>query len=137
MDPRSEICKEDQFRFHVSNNNIIVFNDRNEDIEVTSSEADHLCTLLAGINSVLSFKVLPPRIKADPFTVYLNEDGSCLLTRDNEDRGLHFPLDKAMYLMQGYRTCITKIKDVIVQEGGRNNQAPMAETPDPLIEGRG
>jgi len=107
-----------------------------ESIKVAPGEADKLIAMLTAVSGMQSFRALPPQVEDKPFTIKLNEEGTCFLTRDKEEKGVSFPIYNIDELVEGIQAVVRKIQDITSIRGGPDPGVKAWNTAEPPIDGR-
>jgi hypothetical protein len=116
--------------------NSVVIRNKKSEIELAPAESAKVAEIVAMAVSMGSCKVLPPLIRMHPFEVKFSEDGLCLLSRIDSDKGLVFSFDTGDTLIQAIDMGATAVIDNLRLRGGARAGVGGMKTPDPLIEGR-
>ncbi len=124
-----------KFTLYPNFNNFVIEYD-GESIEIPPAEGDKLIEILLAVSGMQSFRALPPQVTEKPFTIKLNEEGACLLTREDEVNGISFPIYNIDTLVEGIQKVVKKIQDLTSIRGGPRPGVKAWNTQEPPTEGR-
>ena len=99
-------------------------------------DEDKLIEILLAVSGMQSFRALPPQVTEKPFTIKLNEEGACLLTREDEEKGITFPIYNIDELVERIQKIVKKIQDLTSIRGGPRPGVKAWNTQEPPTEGR-
>jgi hypothetical protein len=135
MPDRANEITSGKFTLYPSFNNFVVEYD-GESLEAPPAEADKLIEILLAVSGMQSFRALPPQVTEKPFTIKLNEEGACLLTREDEEKGITFPIYNIDELVDGIQKVVKKIQDLTSIRGGPRPGVKAWNTQEPPTDGR-
>ena len=124
-----------KFTLYPNFSNFVIESD-GDSLEAPPAEANKLIEILLAVSGMQSFRALPPQVTEKPFTIKLNEEGVCLLTREDEVTGITFPIYNIDALVDGIQKVIKKIQDLTSIRGGPRPGVKAWNTQEPPTEGR-
>lgn len=135
MANRADEITSGKFTLYPSYNNFVIEYD-GDPLEAPPAEANKLIEILLAVSGMQSFRALPPQVTEKPFTIKLNEEGTCFLTREDEEKGISFPIYEIDDLVEGIQNVVKKIQDLTSIRGGPRPGVKAWNTQEPPTEGR-
>lgn len=133
---QTRICQKDKFEFHLCGDKITIFHPKNGSINLVPGESTNMISLLNSIGSIVSFQVLPAFISNFPFKAHFSTDGTCIISRESDDKTLTISVTGVDAVSKGIQMVVQKVQDINSIRGGPDAGVAQFDLPEPVLEGR-